>query len=108
MFLELLAEIGDLGCRRVAFPQLALNGADLLAQKKVPLCLRHRAGDIVLDFGTDLNDLQFALQQWPQLLKSFENVWRLQQPLSIFEAKVQVLRDQISQCADRKSTRLNS
>ncbi len=92
-----LRSAGDFRGGGIAFAQFALDGAHLFAQEKIPLRLRHRIRDVVLNLRADLNDLEFAVEQRAKLLQPFAHVVRFQQMLPIFETEIQVRRDQIAQ-----------
>ena len=97
--LDLLTEIVRLRRHRVSFAQLTLDGADLFAQEKVALALRHRAGDVVLNLGTQRGDFELAIQQRLEAIETLFDIHRLDQLLALVEAQVEIPSDQVGEIA---------
>ena len=101
ILLKLFAQGVDLGGGRIALAQLALDGADLFAQKKITLAFGHRVGDLVLDFRAERGDFQLAVEQGTEPVEAFDDVVGFDQALALFEIEVHVASDQIAERAGR-------
>ena len=99
VLLDLVAQFLGFGGAGFHFAQLALDGADLLAQKEIALVLGHRGDDLVLDFGAELEHFQFAAQQGQQAGQAVLDGGHFQQMLPFLQAEIQVGGDEIGELA---------
>src|SRR6266498_3043402 len=97
LFFDLNAQVVDFGGNGIGFAQLALDGADLLAQEEIALAFGHAAGDFVLDLGAERGDFQLAIEQRLETIQAFFDVRDLEETLALFQAQVKVGRDQVGQ-----------
>ena len=97
--LDALAEAAGFGGAGVGIAQLALDGAQLLPKIKIPLRLRDRSGDVVLDFRAKVKHLQFALEHRQQVLEPVLHGSGFEEPLAFFEAEVERGGDEVGELA---------
>ena len=75
---DLLAQLLDLPCLLVAFPELLLNGFELLAKEVLALVLPDLGLDLRLDLGPQLQDLELLDQDPVQLVHPRADIERLE------------------------------
>jgi hypothetical protein len=97
--LDLLAQIVGLRRDRIRLAQLTLNGADLFPEKEVALVFRHRAGDVVLNLGTERGNFELSIQQRLQAVQPLFDIGRLQQLLPLVQAEIEIRRDEVGEVA---------
>ena len=97
--LDLIAQHADFAGVGVGFAQFALDGAQLFAQEEVALRFGDGGGDFGLDFGAEGEDLMLAIEHRQQEGQALLDGGGLQQLLSLFEAQVEVDRDQVGEMA---------
>ena len=94
-FGDRLGELGDLGGTLVAFAQLLLDGAHLLAQQVLAVGFADRRAGPLVDLARDLQDLDAVRQQLEQLVEPRLEVEGLQQRLLLLGADVHQPGDEV-------------
>ena len=83
VLLDLLAQFLGFGGAGVHLAQFALDGADLLAEEEIALIFGHGGDDLVLDFGSELEDFQFAAEQGEEAGEADLGLGQFQQMLAL-------------------------
>ena len=91
------AQFFDFRSPLVLFPQLLLNGFELLPQEIFPLGLVDPFPDLGLDLGPQFKNLKLFVEQKIDLLQPRLDLHALQNGLLVFQGKVQSGSDQVSQ-----------